>query len=167
VLRNWRIVKVATTKAQRKLFFNLRSAKKTLSWLSAEEAQAVADDLGVDVREVNRMESRLTSRDVAFDSPVDGDDDDSWHAPQYFLEDKGTDPAQELESLDWRQNSEAQLHTALADLDERSRNILARRWLAEEKSTLHELAKEYGISAERVRQLEQNAMKKLRTAIAA
>ncbi len=167
VLRNWRIVKVATTKAQRKLFFNLRSAKKTLSWLSAEEAQAVANDLGVDVREVHRMESRLSSRDLAFDSPVDADDDDSWHAPQYFLEDKGTDPAQELESLDWRRNSEAQLHTALADLDERSRNILAQRWLAEEKSTLHELAEEYGISAERVRQLEQNAMKKLRTAIAA
>ena len=167
VLRNWRIVKVATTKAQRKLFFNLRSAKKTLSWLSAEEAQAVADDLGVDVREVHRMESRLSSRDLAFDSPVDADDDDSWHAPQYFLEDKGTDPAQELESLDWQRNSEAQLHNALADLDERSRNILAQRWLAEEKSTLHELAEEYGISAERVRQLEQNAMKKLRTVIAA
>jgi RNA polymerase sigma-32 factor len=167
VLRNWRIVKVATTKAQRKLFFNLRSAKKTLSWLSAEEAQAVADDLGVDVREVHRMESRLSSRDLAFDSPVDAGDDDSWHAPQYFLEDKGSDPSQELESLDWQRNSEAQLHTALADLDERSRNILAQRWLAGEKSTLHELAEEYGISAERVRQLEQNAMKKLRTAIAA
>ena len=166
VLRNWRIVKVATTKAQRKLFFNLRGAKKTLSWLSAEEAQAVADDLGVDVREVHRMESRLTSRDVAFDSPLDTDDDDSWHAPQYFLEDKSPDPAQQLESADWQQNSEAQLHSALAELDERSRNILAQRWLSEEKSTLHELAAEYGISAERVRQLEQNAMKKLRATIA-
>jgi RNA polymerase sigma-32 factor len=167
VLRNWRIVKVATTKAQRKLFFNLRSAKKTLSWLSAEEAQAVADDLGVDVREVHRMESRLTSRDVAFDSPLDADDDESWHAPQYFLEDKAADPSQLLESSDLQQNNEAQLHAALAELDERSRNILAQRWLAEEKSTLHELAAEYGISAERVRQLEQNAMKKLRVAIAA
>ena len=167
VLRNWRIVKVATTKAQRKLFFNLRSAKKTLSWLSAEEAQAVADDLGVDVREVNRMESRLSSRDVAFDSPLDVDDDESWHAPQYFLEDKGADPALEVESTDWRQNNESQLHSALADLDERSRNILAQRWLAEDKATLHELAEEYGVSAERIRQLEQNAMKKLRTAIAA
>jgi RNA polymerase sigma-32 factor len=166
VLRNWRIVKVATTKAQRKLFFNLRGAKKTLSWLSAQEAQAVADDLGVDVREVHRMESRLTSRDVAFDSPLDTDDDDSWHAPQYFLEDKSPDPAQQLESADWQQNSEAQLHSALAELDERSRNILAQRWLSEEKSTLHELAAEYGISAERVRQLEQNAMKKLRATIA-
>jgi RNA polymerase sigma-32 factor len=167
VLRNWRIVKVATTKAQRKLFFNLRSAKKTLSWLSAEEAQAVADDLGVDVREVHRMESRLTSRDVAFDSPLDADDDESWHAPQYFLEDKAADPSQLLESSDLQQNNEAQLHAALAELDERSRNILAQRWLAEEKSTLHELAAEYGISAERIRQLEQNAMKKLRAAIAA
>ena len=145
VLRNWRIVKVATTKAQRKLFFNLRSAKKTLSWLSAEEAQAVADDLGVDVREVHRMESRLTSRDVAFDSPLDADDDESWHAPQYFLEDKAADPSQLLESSDLQQNNEAQLHAALAELDERSRNILAQRWLAEEKSTLHELAAEYGI----------------------
>lgn len=167
VLRNWRIVKVATTKAQRKLFFNLRSAKKTLSWLSAEEAQAVADDLGVDVKEVHRMESRLTSRDVAFDSPLDSDDDDAWHAPQYFLEDKSADPAQQLESADWQENNESQLHAALADLDERSRNILAQRWLAEEKSTLHQLAAQYGVSAERIRQLEQNAMKKLRLAIAA
>lgn len=167
VLRNWRIVKVATTKAQRKLFFNLRGAKKTLSWLSAEEAQAVANDLGVDVKEVHRMESRLTSRDVAFDSPVDSDDEDSWHAPQYFLEDNTADPAQLLESSDWQKNGEGQLHAALADLDERSRNIVAQRWLAEEKSTLHELAAEYGISAERIRQLEQNAMKKLRAAIAA
>jgi RNA polymerase sigma-32 factor len=168
VLRNWRIVKVATTKAQRKLFFNLRGAKKTLSWLTAEEAQAVADDLGVDVREVYRMESRLTSKDVAFDSPLDADDDESWHAPQFFLEDKSNnDPAQQLESLDTQQNSESQLHAALADLDERSRDILAQRWLSEEKSTLHELAAQYGVSAERIRQLEQNAMKKLRGAIAA
>ncbi|MFK8047331.1 MAG: RNA polymerase sigma factor RpoH [Halioglobus sp.] len=167
VLRNWRIVKVATTKAQRKLFFNLRGAKKTLSWLSAEEAKAVAHDLGVDVKEVHRMESRLTSRDVAFDSPTDSDDEDSWHAPQYFLEDNAADPAKLLESSDWQENSEGQLHAALADLDERSRNILAQRWLSEEKSTLHELAAEYGVSAERIRQLEQNAMKKLRVAIAA
>ena len=167
ILRNWRIVKVATTKAQRKLFFNLRSAKKTLSWLSADEAQAVADDLGVDVKEVHRMEGRLTSRDMAFDAPVDGDDDDSWQAPQYYLEDLSSDPADSVESQDWKENSEQQLYLALGDLDDRSRDILARRWLAEEKSTLHELAAEYGISAERIRQLEQNAMKKLRVAIAA
>ena len=167
ILRNWRIVKVATTKAQRKLFFNLRSAKKTLAWLSADEAQAVADDLGVDVREVQRMEGRLSSRDLAYDMPRDGDDDDAWQAPQYYLEDHSADPALAVESSDWQQNSQAQLHEALAELDERSRDILAQRWLAEEKATLHELAAQYSVSAERIRQLEQNAMKKLKVSIAA
>jgi RNA polymerase sigma-32 factor len=167
ILKNWRIVKVATTKAQRKLFFNLRSAKKTLAWLSAQEAQSVADDLGVDVKEVHRMEGRLTSRDVGFDGPVGADDEDSWQAPQYFLEDHSGDPAEMLENSDWQESSENQLHAALAELDERSRDILAQRWLAEKKATLHELADHYGVSAERIRQLEQNAMKKLRTAIAA
>ena len=143
ILRNWRIVKVATTKAQRKLFFNLRSQKKSLSWLSADEAQAVADDLGVDVKEVQRMEGRLASRDVAFDLPGDSDEDDAWQSPQYYLEDHSADPARTVEEGDWQQNSEAQLHAALADLDERSRDILAQRWLAEEKSTLHELADQY------------------------
>ena len=167
ILRNWRIVKVATTKAQRTLFFNLRSAKKTLAWLSADEAQAVADDLGVDVREVQRMEGRLSSRDLAYDMPRDGDDDDAWQAPQYYLEDHSADPALAVESSDWQQNSQAQLHEALAELDERSRDILAQRWLAEEKATLHELAAQYSVSAERIRQLEQNAMKKLKVSIAA
>jgi RNA polymerase sigma-32 factor len=167
ILRNWRIVKVATTKAQRKLFFNLRGAKKSLAWLSAEEAQAVANDLGVDIAEVQRMEGRLSSRDVAFDSPLDQDDDDAWQAPQYYLEDQRSDPAMAVESDDWQENSEEQLYVALADLDERSRDILAQRWLAEEKATLHELAAKYEVSAERIRQLEQNAMKKLRAAIAA
>jgi len=167
ILRNWRIVKIATTKAQRKLFFNLRSAKKSLAWLSAEEAQAVANDLGVDIAEVQRMEGRLSSRDVAFDSPLDQDDDDAWQAPQYYLEDQRSDPAMAVESDDWQENSEEQLYLALADLDERSRDILAQRWLAEEKATLHELAAKYEVSAERIRQLEQNAMKKLRAAIAA
>jgi RNA polymerase sigma-32 factor len=167
ILRNWRIVKVATTKAQRKLFFNLRSAKKTLAWLSAAEAQAVADDLGVDVREVQRMEGRLSSRDLGYDLPQGADDDDAWQAPQYYLEDHSADPALEVESSDWRQNSEAQLHEALAELDERSRDILAQRWLSAQKSTLHELAAQYSVSAERIRQLEQNAMKKIKAAIAA
>ena len=167
ILRNWRIVKVATTKAQRKLFFNLRSAKKTLSWLSADEAQAIADDLGVGVHEVQRMEGRLSSRDLGYDQPVDADDDDSWQAPQYYLEDHSGDPAQLLESSEWQDNSEAELHRALADLDERSRDILSQRWLAEKKATLHELAAQYGVSAERIRQLEQSAMKKLRLAIPA
>ena len=167
ILRNWRIVKVATTKAQRKLFFNLRSQKKSLSWLSADEAQAVAQDLGVDVKEVHRMEGRLTSRDVAFDLSSDSDDDDAWQSPQYYLEDHSADPARTVEEGDWQQNSEARLHNALADLDERSRDILAQRWLAEEKATLHQLADKYGVSAERIRQLEANAMKKLKVAIAA
>lgn len=113
------------------------------------------------------MEGRLTSRDVAFDAPTDSDDDDSWQSPQYYLEDQRSDPAESVESQDWQENNEQQLYLALGDLDDRSRDILARRWLAEEKSTLHELAAEYGVSAERIRQLEQNAMKKLRTAIAA
>jgi RNA polymerase sigma-32 factor len=167
ILRNWRIVKVATTKAQRKLFFNLRSAKKNLAWLSAEEAQAVAQDLGVDVKEVQRMEGRLSSRDLAYDMSADSDDDDAWQAPQAYLEDHSADPALMVESSDWRQDSETRLHEALSALDERSRDILAQRWLAEEKATLHELAAQYEVSAERIRQLEQNAMKKLRSAIAA
>ena len=167
ILRNWRIVKVATTKAQRKLFFNLRGAKKSLAWLSAEEAQAVANDLGVDIAEVQRMEGRLSSRDVAFDSPLDQDDDDAWQAPQYYLEDQRSDPALAVESDDWQENSEERLYVALGDLDERSRDILAQRWLADEKATLHELAAKYEVSAERIRQLEQNAMKKLRAVIAA
>jgi RNA polymerase sigma-32 factor len=127
----------------------------------------VADDLGVDVREVQRMEGRLSSRDLAYDMPRDGDDDDAWQAPQYYLEDHSADPALAVESSDWQQNSQAQLHEALAELDERSRDILAQRWLAEEKATLHELAAQYSVSAERIRQLEQNAMKKLKVSIAA
>ena len=167
ILRNWRIVKVATTKAQRKLFFNLRGRKKTLAWLSKAEAEAIADDLGVDVREVQRMEGRLSSRDLGYDQPLDTDDDSAWQAPQYYLEDNGSDPAQEVESSDWRQNSEDQLHQALGDLDERSRDILSQRWLAENKATLHELAAQYDVSAERIRQIEQAAMKKLKVSIAA
>ena len=167
ILRNWRIVKVATTKAQRKLFFNLRSAKKDLAWLSADEARAVADELGVDVREVHRMEGRLSSRDLAYDAPPDADEDDAWQAPQYYLEDHSADPALAVESNDWQQSSEERLHDALAGLDERSRDILSQRWLADEKATLHDLAARYNVSAERIRQLEQTAMKKLRVAMAA
>lgn len=167
ILRNWRIVKVATTKAQRKLFFNLRSAKKSLGWLSADEARAVADDLGVDVGEVHRMEGRLASRDMAYDPPQGADDEDSWQAPQNYLEDHSADPALVAESSDWQETNAAQLQEAMADLDDRSRDILAQRWLTEDKATLHELAAQYDVSAERIRQLEQNAMKKLRTAMAA
>jgi len=167
ILRNWRIVKVATTKAQRKLFFNLRSAKKSLSWLSADEAQSIADDLGVDIREVQRMEGRLSSRDLGYDQPVDGEDDSAWQAPQYFLEDQSSDPSDILESSDWQDSNEALLHDAIGELDERSRDILAQRWLSEKKSTLHDLADQYGVSAERIRQLEQAAMKQIRASFSA
>jgi len=167
ILRNWRIVKVATTKAQRKLFFNLRSQKKALGWLSAEETRAIAADLGVDEAEVTRMEGRLASRDIAFDAPADTDEEESWQAPQHFLSDGQMDPSQLAEAEDFAESSAAQLHVALIDLDERSRDILERRWLVEDKATLHELAAEYGVSAERIRQLEANALKKLRTAMVA
>ena len=165
VLRNWRIVKVATTKAQRKLFFNLRSKKKQLGWLSQAEAEAVAADLGVDVVEVQRMEGRLSAFDLTYESPADTDDEDAWQAPANYLEDKRQDPALMVEAADWQDSNEQALHLALRDLDERSRDILAQRWLAENKATLHELADKYGVSAERIRQLEQNAMKKLRVCL--
>ena len=167
ILRNWRIVKVATTKAQRKLFFNLRSQKKSLGWLSAEETRAIAADLGVDESEVTRMEGRLSGRDVAFDAPVDSDDEEGWQAPQYFLTDDQMDPGQLVEAEDFAEDSAAKLQMALADLDDRSRDILERRWLLDDKSTLHELAEEYQVSAERIRQLEANALKKMRAAIVA
>jgi RNA polymerase sigma-32 factor len=167
ILRNWRIVKVATTKAQRKLFFNLRGKKKQLGWLSKAEAEAVASDLGVAVSEVQKMEGRLSAYDVTFDSPTDADDDDAWQAPANYLEDTRQDPAQLVEQADWQASSQQSLHLALQELDERSQDILAQRWLTEDKTTLHELAAQYGVSAERIRQLEQNAMKKLRVSLAA
>lgn len=160
ILRNWRIVKVATTKAQRKLFFNLRSAKKGLSWLSNDEAQAVADDLGVTLRDVQSMEGRMASVDMAFDAQ--DDDDDSFVAPSEYLEDNRYDPAMMLESSDWEDNSTAGLHLALENLDERSRDILQQRWLNDDKVTLHDLAAKYSVSAERIRQLEKNAMDKIK-----
>ena len=165
ILRNWRIVKVATTKAQRKLFFNLRSKTKSLGWLSAEETRAIAAELGVDESEVTRMEGRLSGRDIAFDAPVDSDDEESWQAPQYFLTDGQMDPGQLAEAEDFAEDSAAKLQMALADLDDRSRDILERRWLLDNKSTLHELAEEYQVSAERIRQLEANALKKMRAGI--
>ena len=161
VLRNWRIVKVATTKAQRKLFFNLRSAKKKLAWLSHDEVNAVAEDLGVAAREVREMESRLYGQDLGFDGPQD-EDDDTAYAPVHYLEDQRYDPATQLENADWSDSSSQQLQDGLARLDERSRDILYQRWLAEEKATLHELAAKYQVSAERIRQLEKNAMNKLK-----
>ena len=167
VLRNWRIVKVATTKAQRKLFFNLRKNKKRLAWFSNEEVETVAKELGVSTKEVLEMESRLSGRDMAFDGPQDESDEDRVFAPAGYLEATVDSPAEQAEAEDWEAQNEAQLHAALRTLDDRSRDILARRWLAEKKATLQELADEYGVSAERIRQLENNAMRKLRGQIAA
>jgi RNA polymerase sigma-32 factor len=167
ILRNWRIVKIATTKAQRKLFFNLRGQKKHLGWLSRAEAEAVAKDLNVDVKHVHDMEGRLAAYDAGFDAGVDDDDDTAYQAPANYLEDRRFDPAVLLEDADWQDNSVSNLESALEKLDDRSRDILQKRWLNEEKATLHELAAEYGVSAERIRQLEKNAMKKVRGMIEA
>ena len=164
ILRNWRIVKVATTKAQRKLFFNLRSAKKRLGWFNQEEVEAVAKDLGVSTAEVREMESRMSGHDIGFDLH-DDDDDDAPHAPVAYLQDQSETPADELENTQWEQHNKVRLQNAIATLDDRSQNIVARRWLADNKATLQELADEYSVSAERIRQLENNAMKKLRNAL--
>ena len=165
ILRNWRIVKIATTKPQRKLFFNLRGAKKSLGWLTNAEAEAVARDLGVAVTDVREMESRLSGYDASFDASPDDNDDQTPVIPANFLEAEDSDPALQLENDDWEANSTAQLFDGLEALDERSRDILQRRWLDENKATLHELAAKYDVSAERIRQLEQSAMKKLRASI--
>jgi RNA polymerase sigma-32 factor len=162
ILRNWRIVKVATTKAQRKLFFNLRSAKKELQWLTADEAKAVAGDLGVEVKDVKEMEMRLYARDAAFDAPADEDEDSVQYAPVFYLNDQSADPAELVEKDDYEGDSNYRLAEAVKSLDERSRDILQRRWLDDKKATLHQLADQYGVSAERIRQLEKNAMKKVR-----
>ena len=167
ILRNWRIVKVATTKAQRKLFFNLRSQKKRLAWLNNEEVHRVAESLGVEPREVREMESRLTGHDMAFDPAAEADDDSAFQSPANYLEDHRYDPARQLEDADWSDNSTSNLHEALQVLDDRSRDILYQRWLAEEKATLHDLAQKYNVSAERIRQLEKSAMNKLKLSIAA
>ncbi len=162
ILRNWRIVKIATTKSQRKLFFNLRSAKKELQWLSADEAKAVAEDLGVEVKDVMEMEMRLTSRDATFDAPADDDEDSVAYSPSLYLESKGADPAELIENNDFEDDNNSRLAEAVKSLDDRSQSILQRRWLDDKKATLHQLADEFGVSAERIRQLEKNAMKKVR-----
>mgnify|MGYP000262322723 FL=1 len=167
VIKNWRIVKVATTKAQRKLFFNLRGQKKRLGRLSMEEAQRVADDLGVTAAQVKEMEGRLGAYDASFDGPTNDDEDSSVVSPAAYLHSDNSDPADLLAEQDQQERESRQLGSALMALDERSRDILERRWLADQKSTLQDLANEYGVSAERIRQLENNAIKKLRNAIAA
>jgi RNA polymerase sigma-32 factor len=166
VLRNWRLVKVATTKAQRKLFFNLRRLKKNLAWLSGEETRAVARDLGVSPAEVTEMEKRLAARDLSFDPAPDSDEDESAFSPAAFLPAPASDPAESVEAEEWESDSADRLHQALGRLDERSRDILEQRWIGEDKATLHELADKYGVSAERIRQIESNALTKLRTIMA-
>ena len=161
VLRNWRLVKVATTKSQRKLFFNLRKMKKNLAWLSEEETQAVARDLGVEVSDVREMEQRLSARDMSFDPTPESDEEEAY-SPAMYLPATNADPAIEVEREEWEVDSSDRLILAMEKLDERSRNILKRRWMTEDKATLHELADEYGISAERVRQVESNAISKLK-----
>ncbi|HEB96266.1 MAG TPA: RNA polymerase sigma factor RpoH [Sedimenticola thiotaurini] len=167
VLRNWRIVKVATTKAQRKLFFNLRSSKKRLGWFTREEVEDVAQELGVEPETVLQMEARLSNHDLAFDSSPGSDDDSTPGSPVSYLPDLRMEPSAQLERLDTEEKEKAQLYHALEGLDERSRDILQARWLSERKSTLHELADRYGVSAERIRQIEKAAMKKLKLQLAA
>ncbi len=166
ILRNWRIVKIATTKAQRKLFFNLRSSKKRLGWFTEQEVQDVASDLGVKPEEVRNMEARLNNYDMAFD-PMDADSEDEHVAPASYLPDMRMEPESILEAEDTERDENERLYAAMEELDERSQDILRRRWLSEKKATLHELADEYGISAERIRQIEKAAMNKLQDRIAA
>ena len=167
ILRNWRIVKVATTKAQRKLFFNLRRAKTRLGWLNRAEVDAVAKDLGVKADTVLEMEQRLSAYDAAFDGDVDPETEGERLAPAGYLKDVRFEPAERIEKADWEANNAAKLGGAMKHLDDRSRTILNERWLSEEKSTLRELAERYGVSAERIRQLEKNALAKLRKSIEA
>jgi RNA polymerase sigma-32 factor len=159
VIRNWRLVKIATTKAQRKLFFNLRKSRKHLGWLSHEETEAVAADLGVTPQEVTEMEKRLSGQDITYDASPSDDDD---FAPAAYLPSPDADPARAVEAEDWEVDQRERLTAALDALDDRSRTIVMRRWLAESKSTLHELADEYGVSAERIRQIEAGAIRKLK-----
>lgn len=169
ILKNWRIVKIATTKAQRKLFFNIRSSKKRLGWLSQDEVNEVAETLGVKPSEVVEMEKRMSNYDASFDGAAnDSDDDDSSvYVPAHYVENKSAGPEELIETAQSDQESQHSLHNAIALLDDRSKDIIAKRWLAEDKATLHELAAEHSVSAERIRQIENNAMKKLRDAISA
>ena len=165
VLRNWRIVKVATTKAQRKLFFNLRSSKKRLGWFSHDEANAVANDLGVTEKDVREMESRLSGQDITFDLRDDDDDDHGSISPSSYLQDRSHEPERLVEESEWEHHNHNRLQHALATLDDRSRHIVEQRWLADDKATLQQLADEYSVSAERIRQLENNAIKKLKSSL--
>ena len=162
VIKNWKIVKVATTKAQRKLFFNLRSKKKSLDWLTKEEAEKIAKDLNVEVKDVLHMENRLSSNDASFDAPVASDNDDEMMSPSQYIEDKTYDPEIIVAKAEADDLNHNELSDALKMLDDRSKDILQRRYLADSKATLHDLADEYGVSAERIRQIENGALKKLK-----
>ena len=162
VLRNWRLVKIATTKAQRKLFFNLRKYKKHLGWLTENERQALAHDLGVSREEVVEMEKRLTSRDLSFDPLPDADEEDAPYTPSSYLPNPDADPAKFIEDEQWEESTAERLSAAMNSLDERSQAILRSRWMTDDKATLHQLAGQHGVSAERIRQIEVNAIKKLR-----
>ena len=166
VIRNWRLVRVATTKAQRKLFFNLRRLKKNLAWLSDEETNAVAGELGVEPREVREMEQRLAARDLSFDPAPDADEEEGIGSPSLYLPSPDLDPATAVEQEEWNGAVADSLTTALGKLDVRSRAVVKARWLADDKRTLQDLADEYGVSAERIRQIEATAISKLRTAMA-
>ncbi len=167
VLRNWRIVKIATTKPQRKLFFKLRSSKKRLGWFSNDEVNDVAKTLGVKPETVLEMESRLSGSDVTFDPPTSDNDDDQQFTPAAYLTDGNMDPANTLEYDDSRSQELSLMSDSLKTLDERSQDIIQRRWLNEDKATLHELADKYHVSAERIRQIEKNALNKMRVAFEA
>ena len=167
VLKNWKIVKIATTKPQRKLFFNLRSKKKGLGWLTEEEVESMAKDLGVKPSEVREMEKRLSGIDMPFDPLADSDDDEASYSPSQYLEDEDANPADIFAKDSLDETNTSQLYEAINQLDDRSRDILQDRWLADEKLTLHELAEKYDISAERVRQIEKNAMKKVKQSFSA
>lgn len=168
IIQNWRIVKVATTKAQRKLFFNLRKYKNRLGWLNSEEAHTIAEELDVDVATVYEMEGRLSSHDMAFDASDDSEDGEKdLAAPVHYLKKSNADPAELLEESDWEENEQSRLISAIETLDDRSRDIVKSRWLSEEKLTLHDLAARYNVSAERIRQLESSAMKRIKLSMAA
>jgi RNA polymerase sigma-32 factor len=167
VLRNWRLVKVATTKAQRKLFFNLRKYKRRLGWLSAEETQAVARDLGVSPSEVTEMERRLASRDLSYDPAPDADEEDESYSPSAYLPAPDADPAVAVERAEWDDDVTDKVAQAMSQLDARSQAVLRARWMTDQKATLHELADQFGVSAERIRQIEANAIKKLRKLVVA
>ena len=165
IIKNWKIVKVATTKAQRKLFFNLRSQKKELNWLTDDEIKTISDELGVDEKSVKEMESRLSSTDMSFDPPTEANDEEASFSPAGFLADETKDPADLIEREDSEEYSHELLHKALSALDSRSKEILIDRWLQDQKLTLHELADKYGVSAERIRQIEKAAMEKVKSYI--